>query len=126
MTNMIMKRSMAKQVQLREFFWWSFTTCKCCTPLLTKELASATWLSMSSKCSPWCWIKTAMSKNTWCNSCRFLSISLTVPCLSWISWMVSIMLALPCCWIAFCKNVSLSPAPPQCIHMWHDANNFIV
>lgn len=115
MTNTIMKRSMAKQVQLRVFFWWLLTTCKCCTPMLTKEFASSMWLSMLSKCSPWCWISTAMSMNTWCSSCRLLSISFIVPCLSRISWIVSMTLALPCCWMAFCKKVSLSPAPPQCI-----------
>lgn len=99
----------AMQVHFRVFFWCFLAIVNCWTPPLTYELARATWLSMSSSCSPWDWTSTAMSMKTWCSSLRCLSISFTESCLSWISWIVSIMVALPCCWMAFCKNVSLSP-----------------
>ena len=101
---------MAIQVHFLVFFWCFLAVCNCSAPLLTNDWALATWLSMSSNCSPWASTSTAMSRNTWCNSCRFFSISFTASCLSCISLIVSRILPLPCSCMAFCRNVSLSPA----------------
>lgn len=99
----------AIQVHLGVFFWCFLATCNWWTPPLTKELALARWLSMSSNWSAWECTNTAMSMNTRCSSFRFLSISIAASCLSWISLTVSNTLPLPCCCMAFCKNLSLSP-----------------
>lgn len=78
-------------------------------PFLTKEFAWATWLSMSFRCCPCASTSAAISRNTWWSSIRFFSISFTDSCRSCNSDIVSMIRPLPWSWIAFWRNVSLSP-----------------
>uniref|UniRef100_A0A0A8Z951 Uncharacterized protein n=1 Tax=Arundo donax TaxID=35708 RepID=A0A0A8Z951_ARUDO len=99
----------AMHIHLRLLFWYSRAVSSSTAPRRTKELACATWLSMSFSWCPCASTSAAMSRNTWCRSSRLRSISFTASCRSWISEMVSSTCPRPCSWIAFCRNVSLSP-----------------
>lgn len=104
-----MIRRMAMQVHFLELFCNTLASWSWSVPLLTNELACATWLSISFNCCPCASTSAAMSRKIWCSSIKFFSISFTASCLSWISDMVSIICPLPCSWIAFWRNDSLSP-----------------
>jgi len=112
------RRIIAQQPHLRWFFCSFLALSRFWVPFLTKEFALATWFSISSNCSPWDWISTAMSRNTWCNSFRFISNSFIPLCLSFISLMHSSILPLPCS-IAISTKFSLSPATINHIHLTH-------